>query len=350
MSNALFVAALFALCAAVLSTSFRVLPRERWQIMAAVPTIRGDHGVWRARNVTFYGLFIALSVVSATALMLFLLGSIDVSVSLAIALIAVALAVCLPASKIIARIVEKKQHTFTIGGASFLGILIAPAIVWMVNGLAAHWSIAPIPLAAALSALSIGYGFGEGMGRLGCISFGCCYGKPLSQMGPLTRRLFRKMNFVFAGKTKKVAYEGGLDGQEVLPIQALTAVIYVTTALAGVYLYLERHFFFAFILCMGVTQTWRAFSETLRADYRGEGSISAYQIMAMAAIVYCLVIALILPDQPGAQPVLSKGLASIWNPGVILLLQALGIAVFLFLGRSSVTEADVSFRVRLDRV
>jgi hypothetical protein len=34
-----------------------------------------------------------------------------------------------------------------------------------------------------------------------------------------------------------------------------------------------------------VTQVWRFLSEFLRADYRGSGRISAYQVMALFAAV-----------------------------------------------------------------
>ena len=41
-----------------------------------------------------------------------------------------------------------------------------------------------------LAALAIGYILGEGLGRLACLSFGCCYGKPLDQCGKVVSILF----------------------------------------------------------------------------------------------------------------------------------------------------------------
>ena len=80
--------------------------------------------------------------------------------------------------------------------------------------------------------------------------------------------------FVFSGKTKKIAYAHGLDGQKVIPVQALTSLIFCASGLAGVYLFLEGHYQTAFLQAVVVTQFWRFVSELLRADYRGEGKIS----------------------------------------------------------------------------
>ncbi len=54
-----------------------------------------------------------------------------------------------------------------------------------------------------MAVLSIGYTFGESLGRLACLSFGCCYGKPLSQCSEQIRNLFEHFNVVFTGETKK---------------------------------------------------------------------------------------------------------------------------------------------------
>jgi phosphatidylserine decarboxylase len=92
----------------------------------------------------------------------------------------------------------------------------------------------------------------------------------------------------FSGRTKKISYESGLDGCEVVPVQALTTVICTAGGLVGMLLYLKGLHFAAFGLTMTVTQMWRAASENLRADYRGGGRMSAYQIMAVVAMPYSL--------------------------------------------------------------
>lgn len=186
---------------------------------------------------------------------------------------------------------------------------------------------------------------------MACISFGCCYGKPLFQCGPWVRRIIGSHHFVFSGKTKKIAYEGGLDGTEVIPIQAITAILHLTVSLAGIFLYLKGFYSAALILVIVLTQIWRAVSEFLRADYRGGGKISAYQIMSMAAIVYVLVLVGASAPEPFTMAAdLGKGIATLWDPAVILFLQALGWAGLLFSGRSMVTACTMSFHVVEERV
>jgi hypothetical protein len=44
------------------------------------------------------------------------------------------------------------------------------------------------------------------------------------------------------------------------------------------------------------------------------------------------------------------GAATLWSPGMLLFLQVLWIVIFIYTGRSSVTEARVAVRVCEDRV
>ena len=141
-----------------------------------------------------------------------------------------------------------------------------------------------------MAALAAAYALGEGIGRLACISFGCCYGKPMDEVHPLLRRLFAGRAFVFTGATKKIAYADGLQGREIFPVQAVTATIYCAAALIGVYLFLKGYFRAAFLVPLLATQLWRFVSEFARADYRGRGRISAYQKMALAAAAYGLAV------------------------------------------------------------
>jgi hypothetical protein len=39
-----------------------------------------------------------------------------------------------------------------------------------------------MPIVPALAAVMIAYTFGEALGRLACISFGCCYGVSISKL------------------------------------------------------------------------------------------------------------------------------------------------------------------------
>lgn len=88
----------------------------------------------------------------------------------------------------------------------------------------------------------------------------------------------------------------------------------------------------------------------LRADYRGAGRISAYQVMALIAIVYAFALWAVLPKDPAITSHIVMGVGRLWDPGVILILQVIGVAVFLYTGRSKVTEASLTFHVRRDRV
>jgi hypothetical protein len=155
---------------------------------------------------------------------------------------------------------------------------------------------------------------------------------------------------VFFGSTKKIAYAGGLEATEVIPIQAITAVFYTICGLIASVMFLTAHHLVAFLLATIATQGWRSFSETLRADYRGEGNISAYQIMGIAGVAYAIAAAYFLASEPSAQPDLAAGLKSIWSPELILFLQGIWILIFYYTGRSTVTGATLSFHVHSDRI
>ncbi len=286
MSAVLFLLIATFLLAAYLWWGFRFLPAERWQIFATVPERKNGPGSWQGINFTWYGLLTANAYLVAVAVLLVLLGSVGVP-PLGTALLAAAmLCCCVPASRLVARIVEKKAHTFTVGGAVFVGIIITPFLISLLNRLVGPQLGFQIPVMAAYAAIAIAYAFGEGLGRLACISFGCCYGKPVPQDGGLLNRLFNGRGFVFQGSTKKVAYAGDLEGVEVIPVQAITAVLYTVCGLLATALFLGAHHAAAFLLATTVTQGWRSFSETMRADYRGAGRISAYQVMGLVGLLY----------------------------------------------------------------
>jgi hypothetical protein len=338
------------LLVAYLWWGFRVLPGERWQIAASVPTSRNDQGLWKGINFTWYGLLTANAYFAAVAVLLVLLGSIGVPPLGTAILAAGMLCCCVPASRLVARIVEKKSDTFTVGGAVFVGILITPFLIIMVNRTAGEILAFHIPIMSAYAAIAIAYAFGEGLGRMACISFGCCYGKPLTGSSDLIKRLFTGRGFIFLGSTKKIAYAGGLEATEVIPVQAITAVLYTGCGLISAGLYLSSYHTSAFLLTTITTQGWRSFSETLRADYRGEGNISAYQVMGIVGVVYAIAVTFFLAYEPVGLPDLSAGLNSLWSPSLILFLQGIWLVIFLYTGRSTVTGATLSFHVHRDRI
>lgn len=350
MNDNLLLTILAVALAGYLYWGIRTLSHERWQIAAAVPVRKRHDGEWNGVNLTWYGLLTANAYIVAVAALFMLMGAVRVPL-VGTAVMAVAmLFLCIPASRLVARLVEKKAHTFTVGGAVFVGILMAPWIVLFVNrtlGAELHFHISP---AAALAAFGIAYAFGEGLGRLACISFGCCYGKPLADTPPWLRKVFAGRCVSFYGKTRKIAYAGGMEGEKVLPVQALTAITYVCCAFCGIFLFLHAMYAGAFILTMTVTQGWRVLSETLRADYRGSGKISAYQIMGIAGILYGSVTIFLAPAAHLSQPDFSGGIVDLWHPGAIILLQSLWLGIFFYTGRSTVTGATLSFHIHQERI
>ena len=329
---------------------FSHLPAERWQIIATVPAVKTPEGGWQGINFTWYGLLTANAYLVALLVLLVLLGAVGVP-PLGSALLAVALlSCCVPASRLVARLVEKKAHTFTVGGAVFVGMLLTPPLVLLVNRTAGVAFGFQLPIMATYAAIAIAYAFGEGLGRLACISFGCCYGRPLAETEGWLRGLFSGRGLRFYGSTKKAAYAAGLEGVELLPIQAVTAVLYTACGLLAIGLFLGAHHLAAFLLAAGVTQGWRALSETWRADYRGTGRISAYQIMGLAGLAYAVTVALLVGAEPLAQPVFSVGLQRLWTPAIVLFLQVVWLVLFLYTGRSTVTGALVRYHVHHDRV
>ena len=349
MADLLFLSIFSILLALLLVWGFVHLPRERWQMLAVIPLKKYGNGQWQGANLTYYGFFIATGQLFAVSLLLVLVGAAGISmVGTAVAIVAL-LAVCLPAARIIASIVEKKHHTFTVGGASFVGILFAPWLVILVQKSLNAYFPCFLPVLPVLAAMAVAYTLGEGLGRLGCISFGCCYGKRLGDCHPLLQRLFARSYVIFEGPTKKAIYEGSLSGEPLVPIQAITCVISCLTALTGTALFLAGWYGTAFLLCLVVTQVWRILSETLRADFRGFSKISAYQKMAGLAVCYVIAISLSFPAVDLAAPSIGQGLRLLWHPEVIIGLQILWLIFFLVFGRSMVTSATLSFELLTDR-
>ena len=121
------------------------------------------------------------------------------------------------------------------------------------------------------------------------------------------------VGFVFEGATKKASYEGGLAGRKTFPIQAITAVINVTIGLSAAELIVHRRFVAGYLVAVVGSQVWRFISETMRADHRGRGRVSAYQYMAIFSSLYAVAIASWFPigaPRPAARFGLAGALAS----------------------------------------
>jgi hypothetical protein len=345
MSDLIFLAALTCILTLILAWGFMHLPEERWQMLAVVPLKKQGEELWQGVNLTYYGLFIATSLLLAVVLLLILLGAAGLSLPGTALVSIIMMAFCLPASRIVAFLVERKRHTFTVGGASFVGILLAPWCTLLVERIMNIYTDCYLPMLPVLAAMAVAYTLGEGLGRLGCISFGCCYGKAIRDCGPFIQGLFSRTTFIFRGATKKAIYEGKLNGQPVVPIQAITCILYCLTAIAGSSLFLQGRYKTALILSVSVSQIWRVLSETLRADFRGFSTLSAYQKMGGLAVVYVLLVVLFIQDPQTARPVIGYGISLLWQPGIIIGLQIFWLIAFAVFGRSTVTTSTLSFQL-----
>jgi len=350
MNEMIFIITLATILISLLVWGFRVLPGERWQMLAAVPLKRDERGQWTGLNLTYYGFFNACAYTLAVAIMLILMAAIQVPVVITFTIAATLLAICMPASRLVAWLVEGKKHTFTVGGAFFVGTIAGPIVVLIVDQTLGRYLGVQVPIVAVLAGMMISYTFGEALGRLACISFGCCYGKRIADCPPAARTLLRGWHFVFIGETKKANYEGGHQHQPLIPVQAITATLLTITALIATVLFLAGWYTIAVVSCLFVTQIWRVFSEFLRADLRGTLKFTAYQRMALAACILAAVLVLVLPSPIAVPTDISLAVNSLWNPLALLGLQALWIAAFLFTGRSEVTRSTLSFHVRHERI
>ncbi len=348
MTEILFLGCLAGALALLYAWAFRTLPGERWQFIASTPdrrAIAAGTGV----NFTFYGFFSATAYAVSAGLFLTLMASVGVPLAVSLAAVSLTLLICAPASQLIAWAVEGKRYGFTIGGASFVGLFVAPATFWALDRFLGPAMGFSLPLGPALAAMAIAYVLGESLGRLACISFGCCYGKPVSAARGWVRVFSDRFSFVFEGKTKKIAYASKLDGVPVVPVQAMTATLYGVTAVASVALFLNAYYHVVIPLALATAQIWRTYSETFRADYRGEGDISVYQWMAAGGALAVLAAPFLLGHSP-VRPDLTAGLAALWSPEALVFLQAVWLAAFFYMGRSMQTGSRVSYHVRHDRI
>lgn len=234
-----FVLSLGLLLAVLLVWGFKALPKERWQIIGCLLGGKEPGGVWKGLNLTYYGFFNATAYLLAALVFFLLMGSLSVPAAGIMLILSAILAIGMPASVLIALWVEGKANTFTVGGASFAVLIAALWVVEFINGSLGGRMGFDAPVLSAMAAMSIAYAIGEGIGRLACISFGCCYGKPLSACNPLLRKIFSRRSFIFSGETKKISYAHHLDGREVIPIQGVTAVLLTVNGVAGCYGFLK---------------------------------------------------------------------------------------------------------------
>jgi len=349
MANLAFIAVLGALLLSTLLWAFKVLPSEHWQMIASVPRVKKTDGTWQGLNLTYYGFFSATGSTIGVALMMLLMTSIGVPLLLAVGFIITIFVVSVPASRAVAAIVENKRNTFTVAGAAFAATLLAPPLAWALQQWLHSRLQREIPMLPVLAASAIAYAIGESIGRLACISFGCCYGIPLREAGPILGRVFRRYSLVLHGQTKKAAYASGLAGEPLIPVQALTSLVFALAGLGGLGLFLAQRWKSAALIPILCTWGCRAASEPLRADFRGRGRISSYQVMSLIALAYLVLITWLVRGE-GSAPSLGLAFSQILSLPVAAGLQLFWIALFLYYGRSRVTASSVSFHVLADQI
>ncbi len=341
MSGLLALVVLGFAQAGLLIWGIRHLADERWQVFAVLPSRREEDGSWLGINITYYGLYNALAISAAVALAMVLAGSVGLPLGFLATCIVALLALTLPASRIVNRLVEGHAQGFTVGGACFIGVLAAPWIFWGLASLLLPGADAVSVTPWVFGAFGSAYALGEGIGRLACLSFGCCYGLPLADCPDWLRRLLWRWACVFNGPLKKACYVHGFHGQRLIPIQALTAVVSSLAALGGTALYMLGRPLAAALSALGGALVWRFVSEFLRADDRGRGRISAYQWLALAGAAYTVLVVWRWPSSADLRPDLARGLALLWTPEAVLLIEAVALLVFVRMGRSTVTTARI---------
>ncbi len=350
MTAIVFVLSLAGILAVVLWWSFRHLAGERWQMLACIPRQKdaGQSG-WASTNLTYYGFFCATGATIALAVFVMMLGALGIHAGAIVVIAGTVLAAGTAAARIVARLVEKKAYTFSVAGASFVGFLLLPFVLGGARAvLPAAWT-ARAELTAVVAAVVVAYGFGEGIGRLACLSFGCCYGKPIADLPARLQRWAAPLAVRFHGATKKIAYAANREGVAVVPVQALSAIVNLVAALAGLYLFLEGAIAAALLVSASLVFGWRFASEWLRDDDRGGGRITAYQWMCVLLLALCAVVPALAPAGPAA-PDLQAGFGVLWHPGMILTLQAVWVLLFLRFGVSSVTYATTTFHLHSHRL
>ena len=350
MLNVSFVAALALGFLALIAWGVRTLPAENWQMLAAIPLTKSEDGSWRGLNLTFYGFFSATGTAFGFVIMLLLLASVGMPVALSFALALFVLLVCVPASRLVAALVEGKRNTFTVAGAAFVATIVFPLLLIALRPLARRFLHHEILLLPTFAATAIAYVLGEAIGRLACLSFGCCYGMPLRDANPVIARIFQKHNLLVSGPTKKASYASGLAGEPLIPVQAITSVVFAISGIVGVGLFLAQRFRLAALVPVLASWGWRACSECLRADYRGTSRISTYQLMAIFSAAYLGIFLLLTPSGATVMPDLATGFAQVCSAPVMLLVQIFWVGLFLYYGRSRVTASTVTFHVVADRI
>jgi Prolipoprotein diacylglyceryl transferase len=346
-----FTFSLFIALNYLLKWACKTLPKEQWQFFAAVPRRKRLDGFWDARNFTWYGALTSLAFLIAGGLIVIMTTAIGVKVEFVLLATVLLSLISLFAARWVAQIVERIPNTHTVGGAVFVIAIAIPIVLWVGSGVSKYFgleqSIGTLKMSDTLgviAAIAIAYTYGEGVGRIACISFGCCYGKRVDNLTGIWYQIFSRLNFVFHGATKKISYAAALEGIAVVPIQAITAWIHIFTGSVGFWLFMKGNIAGSLMFVLIVSQGWRFISEFMRTDFRGKGRITAYQWMSLATIALALfyVDLFSAASALGNPPSFILGMKGIWSAGPLVVLQLLALYVFIVTGKSSVTRSRMA--------
>ncbi len=352
ISNIIIVSGLFVFLSAIIIWSFYNLPKEKYQFIAAVPSFK-THEKWVGVNYTFYGLISASA--AALGVTIFYLLMILPGYS-SIMIIAVLLPIFMSAiasAKILASLVEKKKNVLSVGAALFTAFLISPIVTFAVNKYMSPFYGKSIDFIFFLTSASVSFLFGEGMGRLACVSFGCCYGKQVKTLKGVLYKIFSVFFIRFTGDTKKISYASNLQGKKIVPIQIITAFIYIFSGSLCMYLLLDGRVMASFLISSLCIFVWRLLSEFLRCDYRGGGKISVYQIFSVISIFLVILISFtcnIFSYNDSQNYEIYSAILKLWDPAYILMIQGLWIFCFIYTGKSQVTGSKIRFHINENEI
>lgn len=320
---------------------FRNLRSEGWQIAMAIPArTNGAEGrFWPAVNFTTYGVISSIAYGLSTCVFVFLVGAMAQPLRPAALFVTLLLLVGVPASKWVARWVEGMAG-HTIGGAVFAVLVAAIPAMGLTQWIAKAFAWPTFDPGVIMAAACIAYALGEAIGRLACLSFGCCYGRPIAQCTSLQKALYSRMTETYRGRFKKIAYAGGLNDHPVIAVQSIACALLFGVFLLSLWLFWKGLIAASIVAALGLSQLWRLYSEQLRADFRGRDGFTVYQGMALAGALLSLVFASVFASMNTTlAPSALLGWHAVTQVEVIVLCELLAVLILFYMGRSSVTSS-----------
>ncbi len=325
---------------------FKKLPKEKYQFLLVIPYKKINNEEWRSLNITYYGLFNALGYSLGLFLCLFNFFALGIEKLDALYNLILIFTICMPISKLIPIYVEKTKHGFTIAGALFFGIITTPISTFLVYFFQGKLNLFYDNLLPILSTMSVSFLLGESIGRLGCISFGCCYGKKVEEVNnTFLKKVFNNFNTVYYGDLKKASYASNLNGIKTVPIQAMSVLINLILSFIGQLLFLESNYTLSLVITILGNQLFRFFAEFLRADYRGSDTITIYQKMSIINIAIITLIIYIFPSNKGILLDIQRGINYVFEYKVFIAILFVFFISFFYTGISTATYSITKFKL-----